>query len=83
MNHHKWQALTRPASLDPDLSMDEILRLWPQTIRVLLRHQVLCIGCPLAVFHTVADACVEHRLDEEAFVVELEQAIYESGSVRS
>ena len=66
------------AGLDPDLTMDEILRLWPATIRVLLRHKVLCLGCPLAVFHTVADACIEHCLDEEAFVAELEQAIRES-----
>jgi hybrid cluster-associated redox disulfide protein len=64
--------------LDPDLTMDEILRLWPATIRVLLRHKVLCLGCPLAVFHTVADACIEHCLDEEAFVAELEQAIRDS-----
>jgi hybrid cluster-associated redox disulfide protein len=69
------------AELDPDLSMDEILRMWPATIRVLLRHKVLCLGCPLAVFHTVADACIEHCLDEETFVAELEQAIRESASV--
>jgi len=79
MNHHKWQPLTPPASLDPNLSMDEIVRRWPAKIWVLLRHNVFCIGCPLAVFHTVADACIEHCLSEEAFVAELEQAISESG----
>ena len=82
MNRPNRQATTRRTALDPDLSMDEILRLWPATIRVLLRHKVLCIGCPLAVFHTVADACTEHSLNEEAFVTELEQAISESRSVQ-
>jgi hybrid cluster-associated redox disulfide protein len=70
------------SALDHDFSLDKILRLWPATIRVLLRHQVLCIGCPLAVFHTVADACIEHCLNEETFVAELEQAISESGPIQ-
>jgi hybrid cluster-associated redox disulfide protein len=73
----------RRSALDHDLSMDKILRLWPATIRVLLRHQVLCIGCPLAVFHTVTDACIEHCLNEETFVAELEQAISKSGPVQT
>jgi hybrid cluster-associated redox disulfide protein len=83
MNRPERQAITRRSALDPDLSMDKILRLWPATIRVLLRHKVLCIGCPLAVFHTVADACIEHCLNDEAFVTELEQAISESGPAQS
>ena len=83
MNRPERQAITRRTALDPDLSMDKILRLWPATIRVLLRHKVLCIGCPLAVFHTVADAFTEHCLNDKAFVTELEQAISESRSVQT
>lgn len=56
-----------PATIDPNMTVDEIMRRWPATIRVMLRHKMLCIGCPIGIFHTVSDACEAHRLDEEAF----------------
>jgi|TARA_R110000787_G_scaffold20613_4_gene61374 hybrid cluster-associated redox disulfide protein len=60
-----------PSSPDPDLPVDEIMRRWPETIRVMIRHQMLCIGCPLGIFHTVTDAAVAHEVDEAAFTAEL------------
>lgn len=58
-----------------DMTMSEIMRLWPATIHVALRHGLLCIGCPIASFHTVDDAILEHDLDEEVFRRELLAAI--------
>ncbi len=60
-----------PGSIDPDMSMDEIMRRWPATIRVLIRHGMFCIGCPIGMFHTVKDACAAHGVAEEAFSREL------------
>lgn len=57
----------KPVSIDPDMTMDEIMRRWPATIRVLIRHGMLCIGCPIGIFHTIADACAAHSIDAEPF----------------
>ncbi len=54
-----------------DMHMDEIMRQWPQTIKILLRHRLLCVGCPIAAFHTIEDACREHGLDKEILTNEL------------
>lgn len=62
-------------TIDPDMPVNEIMHRWPATIAVMVRHGMLCIGCPIGPFHTVTDACVEHGLEEQAFVRELEQAI--------
>lgn len=43
-----------------DLPVDEVMRRWPQTIPVFLQLKLRCVGCPIACFHTVADACKEH-----------------------
>jgi hypothetical protein len=32
-----------------------------------------CVGCPIASFHTVADACREHRVSPEIFLAALRQ----------
>ena len=58
-----------------DMTMDEIMRRWPATIHVVLRHQLLCVGCPIAGFHTVDDAIREHGLDGQKFRRELLGAI--------
>lgn len=74
--------------LDPDLPLDDMMRQWPSTIPVLLRHRFLCVGCPIAPFHTLIDACREHGADLEAVTVEVEAAAASApppaaGSVRS
>jgi hybrid cluster-associated redox disulfide protein len=66
----------RPEQL-PHAAMliDDVMRTWPRTIRVLMRRRMLCIGCPIGVFHTVADACKAHEIDEEDLLGELAAAI--------
>ena len=39
-----------------DLSVDEIMDRWPATIRVFIRHDILCIGCAIGRFHTLGEA---------------------------
>lgn len=60
---------------DPDLALAQIMRHWPQTIPVFLRHKMLCVGCLVSSFHTIMDACAEYQLDQDAFVAELMAAI--------
>lgn len=61
----------KPSAIDPDMSVDEIMRRWPATFRVMIRHRMLCIGCPIGIFHTVADVAAAHAMDEAALSAEL------------
>jgi hybrid cluster-associated redox disulfide protein len=36
---------------------------------------MLCVGCLIAPFHTVTDACREYGLDETTFLEELQRAV--------
>jgi hybrid cluster-associated redox disulfide protein len=69
--------MTPDWKLDPDMPMDEILRRWPTAMRVLIDHDMLCIGCPIGPFHSVPEACAAHDVDEAAFVEALATAIHE------
>ena len=56
-----------PIKLD-DL-VDEVMRSYPTTIRVFLDFKMGCVGCPIACFHTIDDACLERvpkRVEEPA-----------------
>lgn len=67
-------------ALDPDLPLDDMMRRWPSTIPVMLRHRFLCVGCPIAPFHTLVDACREHGANLDAVTNEVEEAVRISGS---
>lgn len=60
---------------DPDLTLAELFRLWPEVAPVFWRFGTACVGCPIAPFHTVRDACTEYRLDEAAFRAALAAAV--------
>jgi hybrid cluster-associated redox disulfide protein len=60
---------------DPTMTLWSLFDGWPRTVPVFLSHRMLCFGCPIAPFHTVADACVEYALDEVPFRRELHEAI--------
>jgi hybrid cluster-associated redox disulfide protein len=68
------------SAINSDMSVDEIMRRWPATIRIMIRHRMLCIGCPIGIFHTVADAAAAHAMDEAAFLAELVAAMKEDPS---
>lgn len=51
-----------------DDPVDAVMSRSPQTIRVFLAFRMRCVGCPIACFHTVDDACREHGVDREAFL---------------
>ncbi|MER9313465.1 DUF1858 domain-containing protein [Mesorhizobium australicum] len=63
------------SSINPDMVVDEIMRKWPATVAVMLRHNMLCVGCPIGTFHTVTEVCREHQIDEDDFLVELEATV--------
>jgi hybrid cluster-associated redox disulfide protein len=62
-------------AIHPNMPVDEIMRRWPATIRVMIRNGMLCVGCPIGIFHTVAEACAAHEIDEAAFSAELLSAM--------
>lgn len=71
--------MPKPCVDDPDLPLAHLMSAWPATIPVFLRHRMLCVGCLIAPFHTIVDACAEYGLDEAAFVAELKAAIEAEG----
>lgn len=61
-------------AITADLLVDDIMRQWPQTIRAFLDARFMCVGCPIACFHTVDDACREHHKDVSEFLASLNRA---------
>jgi hybrid cluster-associated redox disulfide protein len=61
-----------------DLCVGEIMQRWPTAIGVFIDLHMHCIGCPIATFHTLADAADEHGLSLEVLSGEVSAAIDEA-----
>lgn len=62
-------------AIEADTIVDDIMRRWPATIRVFLDYKMGCVGCPISSFHTVDDACREHTVNRDEFLVVLAEAV--------
>jgi hybrid cluster-associated redox disulfide protein len=58
-----------------EMTVEDVLTEWPQTADVFNRHNMACVGCPVAPFYSVAEAVAVYALSLEEFAAELQQAI--------
>jgi hybrid cluster-associated redox disulfide protein len=70
----KTGIMKKIALLTTELTVDEVMRQWPPTIRVFLDFSMHCVGCPIAPFHSVEEACREHGIDLAEFFQRLQTA---------
>ncbi|MGD0335220.1 MAG: DUF1858 domain-containing protein [Xanthobacteraceae bacterium] len=54
--------------------VDDVMRRWPATIRTFLDFKMNCVGCPIATFHSVEDACREHAVSCDRLLTALQAA---------
>ncbi|ASM74456.1 MULTISPECIES: DUF1858 domain-containing protein [Roseobacteraceae] len=73
--------MRRPDFDDPDLPLSDLFARRPETAVAFLDRRMLCPGCPIAPFHTIADACVEYSLEEAAFREDVKSRIAASEPV--
>ena len=57
--------------IDRSTLVDDVMRKYPATIRAFLDNRMNCPGCPIARFHSVADACRAHDATLDDFLAEL------------
>ncbi|GIV76936.1 DUF1858 domain-containing protein [Litorilinea aerophila] len=62
-----------------DMTVDEVLQRWPQTIPIFLGRSMACVGCPLAAFETLADVAQAYNLELTPFLAQLQAASSQAG----
>jgi hybrid cluster-associated redox disulfide protein len=54
--------------------IDWVLTTYPATAPVFLRWRMQCVGCPIARFESIADACTIYQRPLDRFLTELRLA---------
>lgn len=58
-----------------DMTVEQVMTRWPASIRVFLDFRMSCVGCPIASFHSIDEASIEHGIDSGAFLAALQSMI--------
>ena len=67
------------ATITLDTPVEEVMRCFPRTVAVFVRHRMHCVGCALGPFHSVADAAYEYALEASDLLEELREVVAEAG----
>lgn len=67
--------MRKNAELTTEMTVDDVMRRWPSTIRVFLDFKMRCVGCPIATFHSIDEACAEHGVDAKAFLPKILETV--------
>jgi hybrid cluster-associated redox disulfide protein len=63
------------ATITGDEPIGQVLKDYPQTLRVFLSHGLMCVGCAVARFENVRQGAMAHGIDVDALLKDLNASI--------
>jgi len=61
--------------IDKNMSIDDVVKKYPETVRVFEQHGLGCIGCHAALFEKIEQGAEIHRIDVSALINDLNKAV--------
>lgn len=58
-----------------EMTIEQLLRRWPETAVIFHQHHMACPGCAVASFYTLIDAANVYGLPPEELIAEIQNAI--------
>jgi len=62
-------------TITKDMPIDEVVRKYPATIEVFLRHGLVCFGCAIARFESLGQGALGHGIEVEALLQDLNAVV--------
>ncbi|MGD0229788.1 MAG: DUF1858 domain-containing protein [Syntrophorhabdales bacterium] len=57
------------------MSIEEVVRKYPETIAIFERHGLGCLGCQAALFESIEQGAEVHGIDVDALIADLNKEI--------
>ena len=57
-----------------DMKIAEIVKKYPNTVEVFMKHHMMCFGCGIAHVETLEQGCMGHGIDVEKMLKDLNEA---------
>ena len=69
------QETTVQATITGQEPIGQVLKEYPQTLRVFLSHGLMCVGCAVARFENIIDGATAHGINVEALLKDLNAVV--------
>jgi hybrid cluster-associated redox disulfide protein len=64
--------------IDKNMSINDVVKKYPETIRVFEQHGLGCIGCQAALFENIEQGAEIHGIDVGTLINDLNKAVVKS-----
>lgn len=64
-----------------DMTVGQVLRLYPQTVQIFLELGMHCLGCPSSTMESIEGAAITHGRNVDNLIEQLNHAIETTGKV--
>ncbi len=61
--------------INKNMSIDEVVKKYPETVSIFERYGVGCAGCQAALFENIEQGAEVHGIEVDAFVGDLNKAL--------
>jgi hybrid cluster-associated redox disulfide protein len=67
--------VAQETKITADMPIGDVVRNYPETIKIFLQHGLMCVGCAVARFENIRDGATAHGIDVDALIRDLNQAV--------
>ena len=57
-----------------EMTIGEVLKKYPESLKVFLSHGLMCVGCAVARFENIRQGATAHGIDVDALIKDLNEA---------
>ncbi len=58
-----------------DMSIEDVITKWPETVQVFVKHGLHCVGCAIAAFESIEMGAKAHGMDLKKLMEDLNKVV--------
>ncbi len=62
-------------TITKEMTIDEVVTEYPETMMVFMRHGLHCIGCHVSAFESIEEGAMAHGINIDALVSDLNKVV--------
>ena len=69
---------TTEMTINADMTIGEVLKKHPESLKVFLSHGLMCVGCAVARFENIRQGATAHGINVDALIKDLNEVVEQS-----
>ena len=69
---------TAEMTINADMTIGEVLKKYPESLKVFLSHGLMCVGCAVARFENIRQGATAHGINVDALIKDLNEVAGQS-----